>query len=79
MPKTGTSNLKLFSASIFAKQCISSDANATSVLVLGLEKTKVFLKKHLELQAYLIYSDEKGNYQVYETPGIKAIVSEFEQ
>ena len=76
-PKTGypTKN-NLLSASIFAKECITSDANATGVLVLGLEKAKVFLKKHPELQAYLIYSDENGNYQVYETPGLKAIVSE---
>lgn len=76
-PKTGypTKN-NLLSASLFSKECISSDANATGVLVLGLEKAKVFLKKHPELQAYLIYSDEKGNYQVYETPGIKDIVSE---
>lgn len=77
-PKTGypTKN-NLLSASIFSKECISSDANATGVLVLGLEKAKVFLKKHSELQAYLIYSDEKGNYQVYETPGLKAIISEI--
>ena len=79
-PKTGypTKN-NLLSASIFAKECITSDANATGVLVLGLEKAKVFLQKHPELQAYLIYSDENGNYQVYETPGIKAIVSEAEE
>jgi thiamine biosynthesis lipoprotein len=76
-PKTGypTKN-NLLSASIFAKECITSDANATGVLVLGLEKAKVFLTNHPELQAYLIYSDEKGKYQVYETPGIKEIVSE---
>lgn len=76
-PKTGypTKN-NLLSASIFAKECISSDANATGVLVLGLEKAKIFLQQHPELQAYLIYSDEKGNYQVYETPGLKSIVSE---
>lgn len=79
-PKTGypTKN-NLLSASLFAKECISSDANATGVLVLGLEKAKAFLQKHPEIQAYLIYSDEKGNYQVYETPGIKAIVSEVEE
>ncbi|MBP6759796.1 MAG: FAD:protein FMN transferase [Flavobacterium sp.] len=77
-PKTGypTKN-NLLSASIFAKECISSDANATGVLVLGLENAKLFLKKHPELQAYLIYSDEKGNYQVYETPGLKSIVSDI--
>jgi len=34
------------------------------------------LTKHPELQAYLIYSDDYGNYQVYETPGLKTILSE---
>lgn len=79
-PKTGypTKN-NLLSASVFAKECISSDANATGLLVMGLEKAKEFLKKHPELQAYLIYSDDKGNYQVYETPGLQSIVSEAEK
>lgn len=76
-PKTGypTKN-NLLSASVFSKQCIASDANATGILVMGLEKTKAFLQQHPELQAYLIYSDEKGNYQIYETPGIKSIITE---
>ena len=79
-PKTGypTKN-NLLSASIFSKQCISSDANATGVLVLGLEKAKVFLESHPELQAYLIYSDDNGAYQIYETLGIKDIISEVEE
>ncbi|MEO5776110.1 MAG: FAD:protein FMN transferase [Flavobacterium sp.] len=78
-PKTGypTKN-NLLSASIFAKECISSDANATGVLVMGLEKAKLFLASHPELQAYLIYSDEKGNYQEYETNGLKSILKEAE-
>jgi len=76
-PKTGypTKN-NLLSASVFSKQCISSDANATGILVMGLEKAKDFLSKHPELQAYLIYSDENGNYKIYETSGIKSIISE---
>lgn len=75
-PKTGypTKN-NLLSATLFAKECITTDANATGVLVLGLEKAKEFLALHPEIQAYLIYSDDKGNYQVYETPGIKNIVT----
>ena len=78
-PKTGypTKN-NLLSASIFAKDCMSSDANATGILVLGLEKAKEFLNNHKELQAYLIYSDEQGNYQVYETPGLNTFVTEAE-
>ena len=79
-PKTGypTKN-NLLSASIIAKECITSDAYATGILVMGLEKSKLFLASHPELQAYLIYSDINGNYQVYETPGLKNIVSEFEE
>ena len=79
-PKTGypTKN-NLLSASIFSKQCVSSDANATGVLVLGLEKAKLFLEAHPELQAYLIYSDDNGAYQIYETLGIKDIISEVEE
>jgi thiamine biosynthesis lipoprotein len=78
-PKTGyPAKNNLLSASIFAKECISSDANATGVLVMGLEKAKKFLAKHKELQAYLIYSDDKGNYQIFESEGLKAIISEAE-
>ena len=75
-PKTGypTKN-NLLSASIFSKKCITSDANATGVLVMGLEKAKNFLSNHPEMNAYLIYSDENGNYQTYETPKLKMILT----
>jgi FAD:protein FMN transferase len=48
-PKTGypTKN-DLLSVSVFAKDCMSSDAYATGVLVQGLEKAKLFLKEHPE-------------------------------
>lgn len=79
-PKTGypTKN-NLLSASVFSKECISSDANATGILVMGLDKAKIFLNQHPELQAYLIYSDENGNYKIYETSAIKSIVSEVNE
>jgi FAD:protein FMN transferase len=78
-PKTGypTKN-NLLSVSIFSKECITSDANATGVLVMGLEKAKVFLQKHPELQAFLIYSDENGEYQFYETPKVKSLLYNIE-
>lgn len=79
-PKTGyPTNNNLLSASVFAKDCITTDANATGLLVMGLEKAKLFLEAHKELEAYLIYSDEKGNYKIYETSGLKDIVSEAEE
>lgn len=78
-PKTGypTKN-NLLSASVFSKECITSDATATGILVMGLDKAIEFLKIHTELEAYLIYFDEQGNYQIYETPGIKNIITEIE-
>jgi len=68
-PKTGkpTSN-ELLSASVFTDHCIYSDALATAILVMGLEKAKEFLAVHPEIQAYLIYSDAAGKCQVYITP-----------
>jgi len=78
-PRTGypTKN-NLLSASIIANDCISSDANATGVLVMGLEKAKLFLANHSELQAYLIYSDEQGNNKVYMTSGLNSILQEVQ-
>jgi len=78
-PKTGypTKN-NLLSVSIISKQCITSDAYATGVLVMGLEKAKLFLEKHKELEALLIYSDENGEYQFYETPNLKELLYKVE-
>lgn len=74
-PITGypTSN-NLLSASIFSNECITSDATATGILVMGLEKAKIYLEKHKELEAILIYSDDNGDYQVYETNGAKRLI-----
>jgi len=78
-PKTGyPAKNNLLSATVFSEECISSDANATGILVMGLEKAKVFLEKHKELEVYLIYSDDKGNYQTFQTAGIKRLFVEVE-
>lgn len=79
-PKTGyPAKNNLLSVSVFSKQCISADANATGILVMGLEKAKAFLSEHKELEVYLIYSDEQGNYQIFETPGLKNILTEVKE
>ncbi len=71
-PHTGypTQNC-LLSASLFADECAMADANATACLVLGLEKSKEYLSKHKELDALLIYSNEKGEFCTYMTEGAK--------
>jgi thiamine biosynthesis lipoprotein len=76
-PKTGYSTKNnLLSTSIFSKKCITSDATATGILVMGLEKAKIYFNKHPEIQAFLIYSDDEGNYQLFETKNLKAILIE---
>lgn len=71
-PKTGyPAKQNLLSASIIANDCITADAYGTAFMVMGLEKSKEFLKNHPELNAYLIYSDNAGKLQEYMTNEIK--------
>jgi len=58
-PKTGYPvKDSLLSATIIAKDCITADAYATTCMVMGLEKSKVFISERDDLEAYLIYSSE---------------------
>jgi len=63
----------LLSATVIAPDCMSADAFATAFMVMGLEKTKIFLEAHPQIDAYLIYSDEKGAFQSFATQNIKII------
>lgn len=74
-PKTGFPvSSRLLSVTIVAKDCITADGWDTPLMVLGLDKSIETLKKHPELEALLIYSDEKGNFQEYMTDGFKAMI-----
>lgn len=71
-PKTGYPVLsRLLSATVLADECITADAYATAFMVMGLEKSIEFLSAQEDLEAYLVYSDEEGNYMVYTTPGMR--------
>ena len=76
-PKTGYPVLsRLLSATVLADECIIADAFATSLMVMGLEESIRFLENQNELEAYLVYSDEQGNFKVYTTPGMKEHIVE---
>lgn len=45
-------------------------------MVLGLEKSLQVLDKHPELMAYFIFADKNGNYQVWKSPGIEALIAQ---
>lgn len=68
-PKTGYPvQHNILSATVFADECATADAYATSFMVLGLDGAKKILEKHPELCAYLIYSDQKGSNQIWYSP-----------
>lgn len=67
-PRTGYPvEHSLLSATVLADDCATADAYATSFMVLGLDGAKAVLSRHPELSAYLIYTDEEGNYAVWQT------------
>ncbi len=70
-PSTGYPALSnLLSSTVVAENCITADAYATAFMVMGLEKAKEFLSNNEKLDAYLIYSNDEGEHEVYFTPGI---------
>lgn len=61
----------ILSATVLAPTCAIADAYATSFMVMGLEKAKTLLKRHPEMKAYLIYTDEKGQYFTWSSPHLQ--------
>jgi thiamine biosynthesis lipoprotein len=63
----------LLSVTVIANNGLTADGYDTPLMVMGLEKAREFLKLHTDLDAYMIYSDEMGNFQVEYTKGIKFV------
>jgi FAD:protein FMN transferase len=69
-PKTGyPAQHDLLSASVFSQDCITADAWATALMVMGKEKAIAILKEHPEIDAFLIYSTPQG-LSTFATEGI---------
>jgi thiamine biosynthesis lipoprotein len=76
-PKTGyPAKNNLLSASIIAPTAMDADAYATLCMVIGLEECKNFLESKNELEGYLIYADEGGNWQEHITDGFQSFILE---
>ena len=61
---------ELLSVTVLAADAITADGYDTAFMVMGLEATKCFLENHKELDAYLIYTDDKGQVKTFITAGI---------
>jgi len=71
-PRTGHPiQHNILSATVVAPTCAEADAYATSFMVMGMDGARAVLKKHAELSAYLIYTDEKGRHRVWHSDNLK--------
>jgi thiamine biosynthesis lipoprotein len=76
-PRTGyPARNQLLSATIIADECATADGIATACMVMGKDKTIEFLGSYPEYDAFLVYSDDKGNYQTWSTDNLKRFISE---
>lgn len=66
----------LLAVSVLAENSITADAYGTAFLVMGMDKALEFLKHNRNLDAYFIYSDEKGNIKTKCSPGFEKIIQE---
>jgi FAD:protein FMN transferase len=76
-PKTGyPAKNQLLSATIIASDCATADGIATACMVMGKDKAIDFINRNIEFDAYLVYSDDNGNYISWATENLKNKISE---
>ncbi len=74
-PATGyPRDSRLLSATVLTADCMTADAYATSCMVMGLEKAKAFIEGLKHTDAYFIYGDDLGTYQVWYTQGLSKYI-----
>jgi FAD:protein FMN transferase len=69
----------LLSVTVKAPNCTNADALATAFLVMGVDATKEFLRKHpeLKLEVYLIIDAGGEQLSTYSTAGWEEVIEEF--
>lgn len=66
----------LLSATVIDKTSARADALATAFMVMGTERTQKWLSANPKVDAYLIFSNEAGEYEIWMTEGMKKRVVE---
>lgn len=75
-PRTGYPvQHNILSATVIARDCMSADAYATAFMVMGLEEAERFADAHPDIDACFIYSNEKGEFQVFYTKGMEKYIA----
>ena len=74
-PRTGYPvQHSILSATVIARDCMTADALATAFMVMGREEAEAFANANRDIDAYFIYSDEKGNLQTYYTKDMEKYI-----
>lgn len=66
----------LLSSTVVAPNCITADAYATAFMVLGLEESLKIVNTDPTIEAFFIYTDEKGKYTTFCSEGLKKYIVE---
>ena len=75
-PNTGyTKDSKVLSTSVIATTCARADAYATAFMAMELEDSKELLARKSEMEAYIIYLDEKGETREFMTDGFSELLT----
>jgi thiamine biosynthesis lipoprotein len=75
-PATGYPvNHNLLSATVLAKDCMTADAYATAIMVMGTEKGIALDSALKEIEVFLIYSDATGGFKTYASESLKPFLS----
>ena len=76
-PRTGYPiKNRLLSVTVFANECGIADGIATVCMVLGLEDAIEFLNSHPEYSAFMIYSDDNGEFETWMSESLKEYITE---
>lgn len=62
---------RLLSATVLTDDCMTADAFATACMVMGLDRARAFVEEQKHTDAFFIYGDDTGAYQVWYTDGLR--------
>ncbi len=76
-PRTGyPARSRLLSATILAKNCATADAVATACMVMGVEKSIEFINTNPDIEGFLIFSGDGGEFMTWTSEKLAPFVSE---
>jgi len=60
----------LLSVTVIHDDCMFADAYATALMVMGVEKAKQFAYNNSDIEIYLVFTDNDGEWKTYISPGM---------